>query len=80
MVLGSGIAIVVVTWSLSDSRFRVRLRRWGRNVEHYEYDDSLHGYRGGVARFKFLLLGFALILVGIFWSKVRPYLDWLAPG
>ncbi|OGA50900.1 MAG: hypothetical protein A3G25_11245 [Betaproteobacteria bacterium RIFCSPLOWO2_12_FULL_63_13] len=80
LVLASGIVIVVVAWSASDSGFRMRLRKWKKPVDHYEYDDGLHGYRGGIARFKFLLLGLALILIAIFWSKLRPHLDWLVAG
>ena len=79
-LLATGIVIVAVAWSASDSGFRMRLHRWEKPVDHYEYDDSLHGNRGGIARFKFLLLGLALILAAIFWSRLRPYLDWLVAG
>lgn len=78
VVLVIGIVIVVVAWNVSDSGFRMRWRRRDERGDRYEYDDGLHRFRGGVARFKFLLLGLALILVAIFWSIVRPYLDWLA--
>ena len=79
-VLAGGIVIVVVAWNVSDSGFRMRLRRREERGDRYEYDDSLHGFRGGVARFKFMLLGLALIVIAIFWEKVRPYLEWLVPG
>jgi hypothetical protein len=75
-VLAGGIVIVLIAWSVSDSGFRLRLRRHKERGEGYEYDDSLHGFRGGVARFKFMLLGLALLLIAIFWDRVRPYLDW----
>ena len=78
--LATGIVVVVVAWNVSDPGFRVRLRRRKQDAGYYEYDVSPHGYRGGIARFKFMLLGLAMILVSIFWHNVRPYLDWLVPG
>ena len=80
-VLVLGIAILVVFWNTSDTRLRLRFRkRSGSPDGYYEYDDGLHGFKGGIARFKLLLLGIALILTAIFWSTLRPYLDWLVPG
>lgn len=82
VVLAFGSAILVVFWNTSDTRFRLWFRKRGAGSSdgHYEYDDSMHGFKGGIARFNLLMLGLALILIAVFWNSVRPYLDWLVSG